>query len=79
MEKVNVIEFQDMPPEHKEALKEYYNGTDHRDIQNGSFARYPYLSDLDDDEWGYEFNALDKWFISKCGEIPSYVIIEFDW
>jgi hypothetical protein len=73
--KIPVVEYTDLPDDIKERLKNYYAETDHREILNNSYIRYPYLYDFDD-----ENTNLDKWFIEHIGdEFTEFVIIHFDW
>jgi len=75
--KVPVVEYLDLPDDVREELKTYYAGTDHREILNNSYIRYPYLYDFDYNE---EKTELDKWFIEHIGDnYTEFVIIHFDW
>lgn len=73
---VPVVEYIDLPEDIREELKTYYAGTDHREILNNSYIRYPYLFDFDD----AENTTLEKWFVEKIGnKRTEFIIIHFDW
>lgn len=73
-----VFEYSEMTTEIRQALKSYYEGTDHRAISNDSYTRYPYLFD-------WEYNEivnpiLDRWFfLSGASWNDGYVIIHWEW
>lgn len=76
MERIPVFEYMDLPEAIREALKEYYAGTDHRGILNDSYVRFPYLFDLQTapDE------TLERYFLENGVTFEDgYVIIHFDW
>ena len=73
---VPVVEYIDLPEDIREELKAYYTGTNHREILNDTYVRFPYLFDFDDDE----NILLEKWFVEKLGDSTTeFIIIHFDW
>lgn len=80
MEKISIFEYADLPEHIKKSLIEYYEGTDHRAILNGSYTRFPYLFDFPAaDETDYYLD-LDGYFLQSGATIEEgYVIIHWEW
>lgn len=74
MDRTTIFEFSELPPDFQDELKEYYKGTDHREILNDSYTRYPYLNNLDDSKGIF----MDKWFLAQSSN-TNYVIIHWEW
>lgn len=78
-EKSFIFEYSDMPDEVQIWVQEYYRGTD-RPCYNYSYEAFPVSWDLPEmiSEGKADF-PLCKWFLSQLEEIPSRVIVHFDW
>jgi hypothetical protein len=73
--KVSVFEYIELPENIKEALIEYYKGTDHREILNDSYSRYPYLCDF-----GYTESELDTYFLDNGSDwSEGHCLIHWEW
>jgi len=93
VEKVSLVEWEDMPDDIQNLFTEYYYGTDLNDdingglkIQRGSYHRYPHLSDFSESvdrsrQRIGRANTLDQWLMDEkiIGENGSFIIIYFDW
>ena len=82
MKYIPVFEYDELPEDIRERLREYYAGTDHKALLNNSYSRFPYLFDFDNSvRCRMTANYLENWFLSHLGgnfEV-GYVLIHWDW
>jgi hypothetical protein len=77
MKMIPVFDYNELPKDIVDKLIEYYEETDHRDILNNSFTRYPYLFDWDSND---VLNEIDQWFITQGISLKvGHVIINWEW